>query len=281
MIQADVIVKGLALIGVFSVLRCAAILVLRMDGHDVKSHRHIWLTAAAAVAALVVGWAYENFEANPPTTHPFAERTVSHIGPARTTEPARDSFLMSDEPMVLDVETEPIVYEFDPESIAVESIKHVFQPYAHLILSSEQDDVALPTPEPDEDNLIPNSERANLQSLDSNGSMSMLWGGAVSSIAFEQEPPHQFGQADSETTGNVFSFAEDAIGPQQYSIYRNLELLTQSNGAVQRDAVKEEKTWDPGISDIPGAPSQQIEGLMRAAPGFYETIPEVRQFLDR
>ncbi|MGK0186399.1 MAG: hypothetical protein ACI9R3_002182 [Verrucomicrobiales bacterium] len=307
MTQIDMIVKGFALIGLFYILKSIALLVIRMDGYELKSHRHCYLHSAVAAVTLCLGWVYLKFDLVSPV-RPLIEQHISDVV-ERPSVVSHDSFLLSEVPIAIDADFES---SFDFEGVALfseyylfsdlEDPKYVHQPYSPLVFY-ENDTTEVVVIEVEEalkrvsrvsdaindsstnirefywsdvTRALTPSTRLNAEAGDiwssvavnvPAGDKNFIWNRQLPAIEADQEPPFDFAKSD-------------AFEDLRYSISRNPNSWTASPGAVQR-VVMPKVTPSTGNTDVPGAPHQQIKGLLQAAPGFYETIPEVRRFLKK
>lgn len=303
MTQTDIIVRGFALVGVFYLLRCIAHFVLRVEGYEAKDHRHYYLNVIVALAAMGIGWGFLKIESQ------TAQRLIAA---PEILNPTRDSFLLSDQPVELDLDLERPVdfginsaeaYSFmhsrepvylipDLHSSQVKRIKSVFQPYVHLDfirstkpvsierLKSQQVDVSAleqlwsAFDHQKESASSLDSEHTIWTEVPTDGLDSSLLSGKLPTIEFDAEQPFVFDSYPVYEVGS--SKAEQGfnrIGNFSWTI----TLITDETGGSQ----EENGTLPSGATDIPGAPRQQIEELMREAPGLYDSIPEVQQLLNR
>ena len=244
--------------------------------------------------------------------HPLVEQNTSSVV-ERTNVISRGSFLLSDEPIVLDVDLEPS-FAFNGSKLAsgpdfrfteISNPKHVFQPYIDFYYDQEPQPVIIEVEEAlkrvggivDALNDLPTSIEALVpstrrkpedgiwSSVESDASDS-VWSGLLPLFETDQEPPFDFESAGSVPVLRSYhrfdkidrlQWVPTTEGSQSYTLLSDHPFWTTSG----QHSENSEKEPDRGATDIPGAPRQQIEDLMRATPGFYEAIPELQRFLDR
>ena len=290
--QNDIVITGLAFVGGYYLLRCIAILVLRLAGKRLNIGQHVALSAAMAFVVLAVGAVYLGTGQNDKKDHLVdAPRIV------------RDSILWDDEQKLLDSPVDPF-FEFETalklpaEQTGITAADHVatgrlpdllepfpgaqFQP-DHTI--GEQD-FAL-----DHIELFSRSvakrERGVQVSASADSADTMLWNAGSGGLEGNLMLPFDFEAAQQDELATArFGSAENhewALG----SRFLNKPSDGDENATLEILAAWAKKNGDflnlsnaaPILTDDPNAPRRQIEDLMRASPGFYNRIPEVRRFI--
>ena len=281
MTQDDLALKALALAGVFFLVRCAVIFVMRLAGKELKTGQRFYLSVALAVAVLAAG---------------AIRFRMAGTESAQPHTMARESFLWAPERVIFE-ENFDLTFDFEAARLETSTVAgdvpSDLSGLGYKKINWPRVSDALPNylPESDEvrsgvvekESIPAESDSVLLLGSPERTSDSSIWSKNLGLLNVDIGHWFDFKftrrEVPSDSAMLQVALGESELEVYQYSVRIDLPAWTESLGSVMRKPASNSPRRPE--TDDPTTPRRQINDLMRATPGLYDRIPEVRQFLNR